>query len=390
MNDPDSRYIDESMEESIQRHGRRRSRLLVLLVFLILGGAVLLFFLLRGHTFSEARLESTTATGVFTGGQYARFGDNVLRYTADGVCCLDENAKELWNFTFELTQPLLVIQGDYGAIASAMGKTVCIFDKEGLCGVVTLNDPLLNLTVSGKGLVAAVLDKGQTNRINFYDNRGKAVDIELSLEMSLSGYPLDLALSPSGECLAVSTTNVENGMICTRISFYNFSVGRGQANRLVGYFRYEDILVPELEFLSESEMLAVGSDRLLFYSLSDQLRPALAAEHPMTRVRAVAVGSSRVAAVAQTAEEREVSLILYSGSGSILLKEALSESCERLSLDQGYLLLQTASGLTLRDASGGRLRFSGTLEKTGRDLYVLGRRTLLQWDGRTLYRYRLK
>ncbi len=381
---------NEGLEESIQQHRRSRKGLLLLLALIVAGAAILLFIYFQARVFQEARLESTLQTSASAGGQYVRFRSQILRCTPEGICCLDENAKELWNFTLELTDPLLVIQGDYGAIGSAMGKTICIFDKEGLCGIVTLNDPLLNLTVSGKGLVAAVLDKGETSRIQFYDNRGKTVDIELSLEMSLSGYPLDLALSPGGESLAVATTNIENGIICTRLSFYNFSVGRGQANRLVGYFRYEDMIMPQIEFISESEVLAVGTDRLLFYSLDDELRPALAAEKMMTSVQAVTTGSSRVAVVAQPFDERENFLILYSGSGSILHKEAIQENCDRLLLDGRYLLLQTPSGLTVREASGGKLRFRGTLETGGRDLFVLNRRSLLQWDGRSLHRYSLR
>ena len=58
-------------------------------------------------------------------------------------------------------------------------------------------------------------------------------------------------------------------------------------------------------------------------------------------------------------------------------------------LEEAGVLFLSDSGLSLISYTG-KIRYSGSLSRTGQVMFMSGSRTILQFDGSHIYRYRLK
>ena len=155
---------------------------------------------------------------------YQNFGDNVLRYSKDGASYIDASGKDIWIEAYEMRSPITVVNGDYAAIADQQGNSIYIFSKSGLQGIATTILPVTKITISAKGLVAAILEDKSASYIYFYRKDG--TEFKLFIRGLLNGemgYPLDISLSPDGTMLMGSFTYLKGGELKNRVAFYNFS-----------------------------------------------------------------------------------------------------------------------------------------------------------------------
>ena len=96
-----------------------------------------------------------------------------------------------------------------------------------------------------------------------------------------------------------------SGELATQIVFYNFSTGRGETNRMVGYFTYKDVLFPEICYMSSQTVAAAGDDRLVFFDLSTETKPQVKEEHIFdTQITAVDMSTAAVSVVRSVASSR--------------------------------------------------------------------------------------
>ena len=109
-------------------------------------------------------------------------------------------------------------------------------------------------------LLAAILEDGENTWIQYYDQTGESISV-IRTTIDSPGYPMDLGLSDDGTLMAVSYLCFENGQPKTRLFFYNFgSVGQNMMDNQVSSFEYDDILVPQVEYLGGSTCVAFRED----------------------------------------------------------------------------------------------------------------------------------
>ena len=270
----------QKLSERKRRHiNRKRLVTLIIAVLLIAAAAVFLVRHFSHRTFTQAELVDEIEQSGGDAVEYLHFGKDILRYSRNGAALIREDGRELWNLSYSYENPKAKLQDSYGMIADIGGTGACIFGKEGITGVVTTNQPILNHAVSGKGTSVLALEDGTTSTLQFYDKNGKKLDISVTLEMALSGFPMDIALSPDGSGLVVAAGAYQSGGLATQLVFYNFSVGRGETNRLIGYFTYQDVVFPTVRYMGAATVAAAGDDRLVFFDLSTENKPQVAAEH---------------------------------------------------------------------------------------------------------------
>ena len=195
MNDQEAKKEEEALYETPNRWFRWKYMLPLALILLAVVAGFIYWLQLSRQGFTRADLAASYEVQESSGAGYASFGGGFLRYSADGVCLFTPEGREKWNISYSMSQPKLVMQGDYGAVADLSGRKVIVFSKNGLSGSYNTVMDIQNIAVSGKGLTAVSLDDGLTSRVQMYESSGKRLDIEMSFEMSLSGYPLALALS---------------------------------------------------------------------------------------------------------------------------------------------------------------------------------------------------
>lgn len=264
-NDKNTTYKD-NYKSKIRRHkmvavGRF---LIVAAVLAALAGVV--YSQYKNHIYTDYEILSEKIINQAAGAQSMRLGDSILTYSHDGVHCTDKNGTEVWNQTFEMQDIMIATSGDVVAISDYNGREVYVLNtKEKICQITTTM-PIKNIAVSAEGRVAVAVIDGKDTWIHVYENDGRRA-FEQKTTMSQSGYPVEFSFSPNGELLAMSCIFADAGVVKSQIVFYNLGpVGSNKTDFFVSADTYPDVIIPYIKFLSNSMAVAVGDDRILFYS----------------------------------------------------------------------------------------------------------------------------
>ena len=137
--------------------------------------------------------------------------------------------------SYELKSPICYVNGDYAVIGDQQGNDIYIVDKTGSQGQATTLLPILRVSVSAYGIVAALVEDSNASYVTFFKKDGSELDWAIKTVMSGNGYLMDVSLSPDGTQVMLSDLYLQDGALKNRIVFYNFSeYGKNYPDRLVG------------------------------------------------------------------------------------------------------------------------------------------------------------
>ena len=145
-----------------------------------------------------------------------------------------------------MQNPVADIRGDWAVIADVDGTSMKIFDKDGEVGSVTTSYSIVKARISSNGLVAAILDGGDSTWINYYDSDGSLI-AENQTHVEDPGYPMDVAVSDNGEIMMVTYQFIDGSDTTSYVAFYNFGdVGQNEDDRIVSGYTYEGVVIPDV------------------------------------------------------------------------------------------------------------------------------------------------
>lgn len=251
-------------------------RVLLILAALAAVGALVAVQYKR-HIYVGYDIVSSVERQTTEGASDFRLQDSILTYSKDGAHCTDVKGNVKWNQTYEIQDMKLAVCQNVAAIGNYNGRDIYVQNTQEQLGTITTTMPIRDLTVSASGRITAVLEDTNVTWVNTYDLQGEILYTGQT-HMYNSGYPAALSLSPNGELLGISYTYVDAGIVKTNVVFYNFGpVGANQSDYIVSAFAYEDLLVPQLQFINNETAFAVGDSRLMIYSGGQ--KPVSAAEY---------------------------------------------------------------------------------------------------------------
>jgi len=372
---PNRRMPEEDSEEVVKRAHRRtqKRRLILLILILILLAGIVggIYWYDRCYQYEnmtigwERQLERED--GNFTG--YMRFGDNLLKYTKDGAAYVNADGKDVWIQGYEMKSPIAAVNGDYAAIADQQGNTIYICDVNGLQGIATTVLPIVKVTVSAHGVVAAILEDQTVSYIYFFRKDG--TELKLYMKCVLGGeigYPLDISLSPEGTMLTGSYAYIEEGMMHNRVAFYNFSeVGKNAPNRFVGGFHemYKNSMVPKVQYLDDVYSVAFADDSISFFTSKDVMSPALVTQIPVEEeIRSVFYNDRYAGVIVKsTSGEYESRLDLYKANGEKVFSIDFSFDYSHVDIDGDTIFMYNEDSCRIYNRYG-NLKYEGTFDFT--------------------------
>ncbi len=203
---------------------------------------------------SEAEIKSGAGVKVIVG------DNSIIRYTRDGISAYNASGREIWNVSYEMSDPIVDICGDYAAVADKGTVNFYILDSKGNVHKYEADRKIENLSVGGKGVTAIWMDDGLKDYISVYDIDGKKA-VDMMTTTAENGIPVALDMSPDGTKLVTSYVVYQDNVIKNQITFYNFGdKGANFVDRLVGLKTYTDRLVSVLRFAG-NESVAAFSDK---------------------------------------------------------------------------------------------------------------------------------
>ena len=197
--------------------------------------------------------------------KYAYTDGNVVRYSIDGAALINRNLDTLWNQPYSMLDPRIDICGGRILLYDRLGSAIHIFNKKGQVSSFAADGPILAARISAKNTVAALLKDGENVSFVYYTEDGTPIASGES-SMSDPGYPLALTVSDDGGTVAISYLTVDDGVVGSKIRFYDFSSrGHNHENNMTGEDTCQGILIPEIQFLNGDECVAFRDDGFTVY-----------------------------------------------------------------------------------------------------------------------------
>ncbi|MDD6056766.1 MAG: DUF5711 family protein [Clostridiales bacterium] len=252
---------------------------IVVLILFVVGAGLGVFMAFRHYEGFDvlASVDRSDTEGT----QFEVFAGNILKYSNDGAFYLDAQNGLIWNQTYEMAMPQIDICGDYLTIYDKRGSRIYIFTKDGLKGSIETTLPITQVCVAAQGTVAALMQKDDAGYLALYDREGNNL-AQGAIHGEKGGYPIAIALSHDAIKLAVSMLDVNDGQVKSTLAFYNFgSVGQNEIDNCVGVISFSDMVIPEIEFMTNDRMSAFGSSKIMIFE--GKQKPELKAEIPIDR-----------------------------------------------------------------------------------------------------------
>ncbi len=303
---------------------------------------------------------------------YANINGKVLKYGVDSAMLVDQDNTMLWTVSYSMEDPEVDICGDTFVIYDNKGTLMRVCNASGQIGEISANMPVVKASVSGQGVVAAILEDGQNAWINLYSSDGSEI-ATLKTTFTNPGYPMDIGLSQDGTLLSVSYLYMDNGTPVSRVSFYNFgNVGQNQKDNLVAENEYRDNIVPEVEYMDASNCVAFREDGFSVYRGSQIPSEDVTVEADENIVSTF-YDSQYIGLVLQNVNaEYEYTICLYNLDGRKVLEKGTDFSYESVELNGEQILMAAEDEICVYSLQGVE-KYTGVLETPARVFTGFGR-----------------
>lgn len=344
---------DEIVKHRIKKHRRHMVIIAVIGVIVIAIAVVLIMRLIDGYVFTSYSVTGSLNREDIESSGYIAYGDGYIRYSNDGAAYYTAKGKALWNQTYSMQKPQVKICEDCVAIGDINGNTIYIFNKNGNIGKVDTSLVISQIEVAANGAVAAVLEDNEANYINMYDKEGNKI-YSVKTTLAGDGYPLDISISNDSAKLIASYVYVSGEEIKTNVVFYNFSeVGQNETERVVGGFNhYNDVLVGDVQFLSNNIAVAVGENVISIYKIKEY--PSLEKEIQIDNtIDRVFFGTDYIGLVLDNSDSGELyKMVVYNFSGSKVCEAEFGTQVDNIQFDGSSVVMNNSTSFSVFNLKG--------------------------------------
>ena len=260
-----------SMDEDMKDYHRKiwKHRIAVIIRYALGVALILLVFFgiryyVNNRSFSAYSIASSAERKDTLTTKYAKFGENILKYSRDGVSYTDEKNSLLYSITYTMQEPILALSEQAGVVADKNGSQIYVFDQTQQLGQITTLLPIKHLAISDQGVVAVLMEESNSAKLEIYSAAGKLIGDGV-FDLADAGYPMNLSISSDGKKIAVTFAQIDGPRFHSCVAVYNFdNVGENYVDHLV-FAKTYDYMIPEIHYFDNSTLAAVGDGVLAFY-----------------------------------------------------------------------------------------------------------------------------
>lgn len=353
----------ENYDAKVTKHKIFRVVRVLLIVTLIILAAVFVTNYLDTKVYSDYTVTARSVRSDSDTAKYMAYNGHILKYSQDGVEAFDGLNKTIWNITYEMQTPHIATCENYVAMGDEGATNILVVDGSGNQTTIDTRLPVKDFCVASQGVVAAVLEDGNSTRINVYDKEGNQL-AGLKCTMTQSGYPVAVALSPSGLVLGVSYIRMDQGELTSSIAFYNFGgVGQNETDNYVSGYDYGSSVYPELKFLSDESVVAIGDDSLVTFRGSQ--KPEMVSNNAIDgEIQSVFYGNNEIALVFRGDKNTEsYKLNLYDSRGNLKLEQEFELAYTDIQISSRQIIIYNESECVIFNKRGLQ-KFAGSFDDT--------------------------
>ena len=312
--------------------------------------------------------------------KYEEMSGKILRYSPDGASLVDSKMESYWSSLYEMQNPVADINGDWAVVADQDGTLIEIYNKDGETGNVTASYSIVKASISSTGMVAAILDGGDSTWINFYDSDGTLI-AENQTHIADPGYPLDVAVSDSGDIMMVAYQFVDGSNTTSYVAFYNFGdAGQAADDRIVSGYTYDGVVVPEITYLAGNRAVAVRDDGFTLYS-GNQIPKETNTIKVKNEIVSTFYNSDTIGLVFKNGnKDKQYTMQVYDTDGKLKFKKDFNVPYTTIKMSDDNILLYNSSQICVMNSRGVE-KYSGTVDGSISNFIKIGwNRYLLVMD----------
>lgn len=339
-----------------KRGTMRKWFIIGLLAVMIVGGT---YLLMKNQSYKSVRTAETYTEKTSDTNRYAQFKNKIVRYSRDGIVLLNRKNEEQWIQPCQIKNPIIDVNEDTFAVADSGGNTIMVFTEKGLKGEMETTLPIEKISVSNQGIVSAILKNENSPLIVTYDATGNIL-VEHHITLGTTGYPMALDMSPDGLTLAVSYLFAKDGVLKSRVAYYNFGeAGRTKTDNQVSIEQYAGAIIPEVFFMDENTSVAVSDSSFIIYQGKD--KPRKTKEIKINQeIKSVFHTEQYIGFVLLNQNKSGYEVRLYNKAGREIMDKALAGEYSNVKMVKDQIIMYEGSKCCIITKNG-VTRFKGDL-----------------------------
>ena len=367
----DEEYAD-NYELRLSRHKRNIVKKTVITVVAIAAAVTAVGFYIEKRSYHNYKVVQSSEQEDVVSTSYIEMDGDILRYSPDGVSLVSDKMSTLWSETYQMQNPVADVNGTRAVIADKDGTTLEIYDKSGKTGSVTTSYSIIKARVSKSGLVAAILDGGDDTWIDFYSTDGSLI-AENQTKIDDPGYPLDIAVSEDGVVMMVTYQFVDGSDTTSYVAFYNFGdVGQNEDDRIVSGYKYEGVVVPQIQYLSNNRSIALKDNGFTIYQGSQIPKEVKTIETDKEIVSTFYDDDMVGLVFKNDSKDKQYIMEVYNtADGKLKFKEDFNIPYTTIKLSGGNILMYNSSQMCVMNSRGVQ-KYLGSVDGTIKDFFKIG------------------
>lgn len=339
-------------------------------VVAVIAAVCLVFLYVEKRSYHSYKVLNTSEQEDVVSTQYVEMDGDILRYSPDGVSVVDSSMNTVWNETYTMQNPIADVNGSRAVIADSEGTSLYICDKKGVTGTVTTSYSIVKVCVAANGMVAAILDNDENTWINFYNSDGSLVAENLT-KIDDPGYPMDVAVSDNG-VMMVTFQYVDGSKTTSYVAFYNYGdVGQNEDDRIVSGYTYENVVIPQVECISESQYIALRDDGFSTYQ-GNQIPKEVKTINVKQEIVSTFFDDQRIGLVFKNnSKDSEYTMEVYSMNGQLKFRKNFNVAYSTIKMSDGNIIMYNSSQICVMNSRGVQ-KYMGSVDGTIRDFFKIG------------------
>lgn len=339
-------------------------------VVAVIAAVCLVFLYVENRSYHSYKVLNTSEQEDVVSTQYVEMDGDILRYSPDGVSVVDSSMNTVWNETYTMQNPIADVNGSRAVIADSEGTSLYICDKKGVTGTVTTSYSIVKVRIAANGMVAAILDNDENTWINFYNSDGSLVAENLT-KIDDPGYPMDVAVSDNG-VMMVTFQYVDGSKTTSYVAFYNYGdVGQNEDDRIVSGYTYENVVIPQVECISESQYIALRDDGFSTYQ-GNQIPKEIKTINVKQEIVSTFFDDQRIGLVFKNnSKDSEYTMEVYSMNGQLKFRKNFNVAYSTIKMSDGNIIMYNSSQICVMNSRGVQ-KYMGSVDGTIRDFFKIG------------------
>ncbi len=353
------------------RHKRNAVKRTIITAVAVVAAIAAVGFYMEKRSYHNYKIVQSSEQEDVISTSYVEMDGDILRYSPDGVSLVSDKMNTLWSETYQMQNPMADVNGTRAVIADKDGTELEIYDKSGKTGSVTTSYSIIKARVSKSGMVAAILDGGDDTWINFYSTDGSLI-AENQTKVDDPGYPLDVAVSDDGVVMMVAYQFVEGSDTTSYVAFYNFGdVGQNEDDRIVSGYKYEGVVVPQIQYLDNNQSVALKDNGFTLYQGS-QIPKEVKTVKVDQEIVSTFFDNDMIGLVFKNdSKDKQYTMEVYTTDGKLKFQQDFNIPYTTIKLSGGNILMYNSSQMCVMNSRGVQ-KYMGSVDGTIKDFFKIG------------------